>query len=552
MKSPRLQRGKGSLELLEETVHLLRLAPASVLFAYYLGTLPFVLGLLFFWADMSRGSFAERRLGLAALGMALLFVWMKVWQAVFAQRLLARLRGEPSPRLEGRRLLRVTLVQAALQPTGLFLLPLAALLLIPFGWVYAFYQSVTALGTGDTSDVRAVLRRAWRQAVLWPGQNNYALLALKLFGLFVFINVLTGFLSVPFLLKTLLGIDTAFTLSNAAVLNTTFFAVIVCLTHLCMDPLVKTFYVLRCFYGESLRTGEDLRTELRSFASNRLAAAMAITFLALVPLRAVFADAAPVSSIQHPASPVGVPPSVSVPDLDRSINDVINRREFNWRLPRVNVKEEKEKGAITEFFDNLFTVTRNALRKVGDWADKAVRWIFGTRSRPAPSSGGTAWVSSLHWLLVVLICVLAALIAVMLLRLWKRRRPNDEVVAQAVQALPDVADENVGADQLPEDGWIKMARELIERGEMRLALRAFYLASLAHLAQRSLISLAKFKSNRDYERELSRRSHALPEMSATFAENVSVFDRAWYGLHEVTREMLDHFANNVDRIKTQT
>ncbi len=551
MKSPRLQQGKGPLELIEETVHLLRLAPASVLFAYYLGTLPFILGLLFFWADMSRGSFAERRLGLAALGMALLFVWMKLWQAVFAQRLLARLRGEASPPLQWRRLLRATLVQAAIQPTGLFLLPVTLPLLLPFGWVYAFYQNVTALGTGDTSDVRAVLRQAWRQAVLWPGQNNYALLALKLFGLFVFINVLTGFLSVPMLLKTLLGIDSAFTLSSAAVLNTTFFAVIVCLTHLCMDPLAKTFYVLRCFYGESLRTGQDLKTELRSLAAHRLAAATAIMFLALFPLCAASANATPASDTRHPASPASAPPSVSTSDLDRSINDVINRREFNWRLPRVNVKEEQEKGAIAKFFDDLLTMTRDALRKLGDWVDRALRWIFGTRSRPT-SSGGTAWMSSLHWLLVVLICVLTALIAVMLLRLWKRRRPKEEIVAQAVQALPDVADENVGADQLPEDGWIKMARELIERGEMRLALRAFYLASLAHLAQRSLISLAKFKSNRDYERELSRRSHALPEMSATFAENVSVFDRAWYGLHEVTREMLDHFANNVDRIKTQT
>src|SRR4029079_1349495 len=47
--------------------------------------------------------------------------------------------------------------------------------------------------------------------------------------------------------------------------NTTFFAVIVGVTYLCLDPLLKAIYVLRCFYGESLSTGEDLKVELRRF-----------------------------------------------------------------------------------------------------------------------------------------------------------------------------------------------------------------------------------------------------------------------------------------------
>src|SRR5438445_3237657 len=90
--------GKGSFELMEEAFHLLRLAPASTLASYYLGSLPFVLALLFFWSDMSRSAFAEQRLAAGAFGLALLFFWMKTWQAVFARDLLARLSGEPAPR----------------------------------------------------------------------------------------------------------------------------------------------------------------------------------------------------------------------------------------------------------------------------------------------------------------------------------------------------------------------------------------------------------------------------------------------------------------------
>ena len=96
---------------------------------------------------------------------------------------------------------------------------------------------------------------------------------------------------------------------------------------------------------------------------------------------------------------------------------------------------------------------------------------------------------------------------------------------------------------------MKLARELAGRGELRLALRALYLSSLAHLAARSLVSIARFKSNQDYRRELGRRGHSLPELRGLFGESVEVFDRVWYGVHEVSADTLDHFAANVERIK---
>ena len=57
------------VELLEEAVHLVRLAPAGSLSAYYVGSLPFVLALLYFWADMSRSAFAGERLAAGAMGL---------------------------------------------------------------------------------------------------------------------------------------------------------------------------------------------------------------------------------------------------------------------------------------------------------------------------------------------------------------------------------------------------------------------------------------------------------------------------------------------------
>jgi len=96
----------------------------------------------------------------------------------------------------------------------------------------------------------------------------------------------------------------------------------------------------------------------------------------------------------------------------------------------------------------------------------------------------------------------------------------------------------------------KLGRELLGRGELRLAMRAFYLASLAHLAGRNLITLAKFKSNRDYEHELRRRGHALAELPGLFGENVSVLDQTWYGMHEVTEELVNQFIARVERLRS--
>ena len=98
-----------------------------------------------------------------------------------------------------------------------------------------------------------------------------------------------------------------------------------------------------------------------------------------------------------------------------------------------------------------------------------------------------------------------------------------------------------------------MSAEVLPQYEvhMRLALRALYLGSLAALAQQEIIVLARFKSNRDYERELSRRAHARPETVNAFTQNVVVFDRIWYGAHPVDGEMVCRFTANIERIQAR-
>jgi hypothetical protein len=90
----------------------------------------------------------------------------------------------------------------------------------------------------------------------------------------------------------------------------------------------------------------------------------------------------------------------------------------------------------------------------------------------------------------------------------------------------------------------------MEKGELRLALRAFYLATLAYLAGQELITIAKYKSDREYELELRRRSHTQPHLSGAFAENRAFFESVWYGLHEVTPGIMDRFSQNQEKIRS--
>ena len=548
MKRPhQRQQGKNAFDLLEEATHLLRTAPAATLAVYFLGAIPFVLGLLFFWADMSRSPLAAQHLAGASLGMAALFGWMKLCQSVFARRLRAHAAGGKFSRSTLRRTLRIFFTQAIIQPWGLLLLPLAAIPALPFAWVFAFFQNVTVLDDGAETSVAELRKKSWKLAKLWPKQNHVALAAALGFAFCVFLNLATACLLLPQLCKMLFGVESIFTKDPLALLNTTFFAAMAGLTYLCVDPLVKTVYVLRCFYGESLQSGEDLKAELKPFVPAALKTAAAV-FICL----AVFSATPAAAFSTNVLSSAPVSQKISPPDLDHAISQTIHEQKYLWRLPREKMVEpDADSGILAAFFKQIGVQLREWAHTIFDWLQKLLQKLFHHRSsHGGASSSGYGWIMGLQILLYCLVAAAIAALVIFLMRVWRNRRRATAVVAsEAIQPVPDLADENVRADQLPEDGWMKLARELLERGEFRLALRAFYLASLAQLAARNLISIARFKSNRDYERELRRRAHAFPVLLTTFGDNLSVFERSWYGTHAVDGELVQTFAAGVERLK---
>ena len=85
------------------------------------------------------------------------------------------------------------------------------------------------------------------------------------------------------------------------------------------------------------------------------------------------------------------------------------------------------------------------------------------------------------------------------------------------------------ASRLPADGWLELARQQMAAGEWRLALRALFLATLARHAYEGLLSLAKFKTNLDYEAELRRRAHSRTVLVEEFRGRRRQFEEVWYG-----------------------
>lgn len=545
----------GALDLIDEAALRLRLAPLGTLAVYYAGSLPFALALLYFWTDMGRNPDAARDAPGAALGMTALFLAMKTAQAVFTARLRAQFARQPDAPWTLARVGRVALVQAILQPTGLFLLPLAAIITVPLGWAYAFYSNVTVLGDGSPDATpRAVCVRAARHALRNPKGNHLALTIVSLFGLFAWINLAIATLGLPQLAKMFTGEENVFTLSGLHIFNSTFFAVTFALVYLALDPLVKTFYALRCFYADARTSGEDLTSGLRALPAVLTTAACLLLALAAAPAaRAAATAATPPPAARGPANV----DSVSTGALGRSVQDVLHRREFAWRSPRTALAPDPgQTGPVGHFLDGVKAWIASAWHRVGDFFGKITDWLrrwWNARQdadrEDGPGRGGLD-PATLRWLVYGLTALVAAALTGLLWQGWRARRGGilkGQPVPAGPAAMPDLADETVLASQLPEDEWRRLAQDLQARGERRLALRALYLSTLAGLGARGWLAVARHKSNRDYLRELHRRARDRAGVPEAFARNVGRFERVWYGPHPADDGLLADFQADHER-----
>jgi hypothetical protein len=498
-----------AIEILEQSVNLLRSSPRALII-YLAGAIPFTLAALVFLNDMLLSPFAFDHLASASLGLAALYIWKNTLQAIFVARLYQTLSPDE---VRPAKIIRSFLLQCALQPVGLAV-PL------PLPWLTAFFRNVAlfaAIGAPHAA------RKARRQAMMWTGQTWGILSMVSLAFLLLFVNSLVMIVLIPQLARSFLGIEGEFTRLGSHILYPATFGVALALAWMVIDPVLDAVFVLRCFYGESLATGEDLRAALQ-----KALVAMLLFAVLLVPATPAHAQDAP---------------AINPVELDHSIDQVIHSREFTWRAPHAAGEEPHGKwvGWIRSAQTMLRQFVRGILKAIEDWLNQ---------DRGSASEGGDS--PAPRRLIKLLIgLVLALIVAAAIVFFMRRRRPVTKAQAVTVAAPAiNLADESLTADQLSESSWLQLADEWIEKGDCRLALRALHLAGLNYLGERNLVSIRRWKTGLEYRREVERRGRAKPDLSPVFSSNVALFERGWYGRRPVDREMVDAFAARLHEIRS--
>jgi hypothetical protein len=499
---------------------------------------------------------------------------MKTCQTRYCRHLLAHLSGTPLPRWTLGQFARTASLQTAIQSSGFLLLPLAMLITLPFGWVYAAYQSATVLDNGKHRSTKSLISDSIAQAKLWPRQNHIviwllspflllvlaafnlalipfvdalsstmvsgmlyvyyfilyiAFLPLCPFGIVIALNLWTGAIFAVMLLHTLFGVETLFSQVPQAASNTTFTTIICGFTYLVMDPLIKAAYVLRCFHGASLRTGEDLRVALANERQHtrgrsiRRAGAAGLLILALL-------GANPAVGQDKPTSGASVL-AIDSAELKAALEDELDRARYTWRMPR-KPDQRKEAGPFRTFIESIaegvndfFSYIR---QRISDFFDA----LFDNERWTGAEGGSLSAMGKLVEIALVILCVLfAGLLLVLGLRVWQRKKETDAELLEmaAGEPVPDIEDDSTSADALPEEGWLTMARDLFDKGQFRLALRALFLAVLARLAHQQYVRIARFKSNQDYRGELARHVQGQPAVLRAFEESMHMYEAVWYG-----------------------
>lgn len=567
----RPKREEPRVALVEDAVLTARNLPASLWAIYFIGTVPFVVGFILFWADMAQHAYAFRRVAIEAAGLTLLFIWMKVWQAEFSRRVLRRSSDIDPPRTRISGLIGTAIDQTIVQGASILLLPFTIFLVFPIPYQYAFSQTFAAIDPEEVPELRVRVRRAFRAAFRDQSQNLTVVWLLSPFMLFLYVfvvtvmtpiqqqftpewsdfyfaftsvliaivfiplgpvaiavalNIGTAIVFLPALLRILTGIDTVFTANPSLLMESTPIVAICALTYLALDPFSKVAYALRLFRLESRKTGADLKLRIRL-----IAAATTVVLAALL-----------VGSSEAHAQDAKSAPAVS--RLDESLDRTLENPRYAWQLPR-----ERPESTIP-FMDDLAESAAALRERIMD-ALRVVRdWWTNLWNRDPNRQGGTG-APSRNTLQLSIGALVVALLALLFLLLWRGRRGRSEFVnaVPATAAAPNLEDEDTTADALPEDEWIALAEQLMAQGDLRLAMRALFFSALAALSRNGFVTIARYKTNREYVRELRRVAHAAPELAPRFGEQVGVFESVWYGDHSLSPDGVARYRESLQKVK---
>ncbi|MGH9875468.1 MAG: DUF4129 domain-containing protein [Pyrinomonadaceae bacterium] len=190
--------------------------------------------------------------------------------------------------------------------------------------------------------------------------------------------------------------------------------------------------------------------------------------------------------------------SASKADESRKLEEILKRPEY--------VQQVKQENALSRLLKRF------------------VNWILSWLPKPKPMNpGGIGILSRIaQWVVILLaLGVLAFVLKMFLPRLFRNRGPKKKSKAKARIVLGETLEPDQTAFDL-----LAEAEALARRGELRAAIRRAYIALLVELGDRKIISLAQYKTNRDYLRAMRE----IEPLYRNVKQLTDSFERHWYGL----------------------
>lgn len=173
--------------------------------------------------------------------------------------------------------------------------------------------------------------------------------------------------------------------------------------------------------------------------------------------------------------------------------------------------------------------------------ERLLKWIQNLFPKPKPISLGSAGIISriVQWLVIILaLTVLAFVLKLFLPRMFRGGRPKRKRKEKARIVLGERLEPDQSARDL-----LSEAEGLARRGELRAAIRKAYIALLVELGERKVISLAQYKTNRDYLRAMRE----IEPLYRNVKQLTDSFELHWYGLAQANETDWQAFRSAYDQ-----
>ncbi len=538
--------GRTAIDIVEESFNILRQNWKELLPLHMIGMVPFVAGLVLFVNDMSFSVLAFDKAGEYSFMMVLLFMWKNFIQSLFCRKVTGKLimseaDGEP---FDLRATVKIFVSQGIVQTAGLFIRFISLILFVTIPLTSAFFNSFAVFIASENGDIRKSISKSFRHMLYMLHQNCFLQVIFFCVGLMTAVNAVTIIFAISWFIKTFLGMESTFSLGSSAiyfniVFNTTFLSVLFGIVLLVVDPIVKTAFTVRVFYEESATKGYDIIADFARISGSMLSR-HAVSIAMVLSVFLTLPAAAAGNTIPLSADSTGTVSPIPPEEIRSSLDKVLKERQFSWHMPPVEEMKENPAG--------IWLTIERYLEKVKEFMDEVLEFLGGYFFK---KGGERTWKRLVgeNAVLISIVLAAAAVAVFLLIYFLKRNRAKRHAAVAVAGIARKIAIEDISADKHDDSEWARMALDFIAGGDMKSALRAFFMACLSTLSTKNILVLNRAKTNSDYYRELRRKMRRRPEIASVFHENLIVFEKVCYGKGDVDAEVLESFRKNYELLK---